>query len=47
MNAFAQKLPRVCSVMKLHFRETLIQEQIKIETTAEIPLFHRSVRQQT
>ena len=40
MNAFVQKLPRAYSVMKLHLRETpQIQEQTKIETTAEMPLF--------
>ena len=41
MNAFAQKLPRAYSVMKLHLRETpRIQERMKIETKAEMPLFH-------
>ena len=36
-----KKLPRAYSVMKLYLRETpRIQERIKIETTAEMPLFH-------
>ena len=36
MNTFVQKLPLAYSVMKLHLLETPIQEQMKIETTAEI-----------
>ena len=35
---FVQKLPRTYSVMKLYLREIRIQERMKIETTAEIPL---------
>ena len=34
-----QKLPRTYKVMKLYLRETPIQERMKIEKTAEIPLF--------
>ena len=41
MNAFVQKLHRAYSVMKRQLRETpWIQERMKIETTAEMPLFH-------
>ena len=40
MNAFVQKLPGTYSVMKINLRETPIQERKKIETTAEMPLFH-------
>ena len=41
MTAFVQKLPRVYSLMKLHLCETpRIQEGMKVETTAEMPLFH-------
>ena len=42
MNGFVQKLPEAYSVMKLHLREKTprIQERMKTETTAEMPLFH-------
>ena len=40
MNIFVQKVPRTYSVMKIYLRESPIQELMKIETTAETPLFH-------
>ena len=41
MNAFVQNLPRAYSVMKLHLRDSSIEERMEIETTAENLLFHR------
>ena len=39
-NAFVENLPRAYSVVKLYLRVTPIQERMKMETTAEIPLLH-------